>query len=55
MLTPEIMTAISTVGFPICAYFLQVNQSNKVQAKLADAVNNNTVAIKELMSISKGA
>lgn len=49
-MTPEIMTAVSTVGFPIVAYFIQVYKSNKVQEQLSEAVNNNTIAIQQLIT-----
>jgi len=52
-MTPEIMTAISTVGFPIVAYFLQVTKSNKIQEQMSNAVQNNTIALHELISLTK--
>jgi hypothetical protein len=51
----DIMTAISTVGFPIVAYLMMVFKSNKTQEQLADAVNNNTIAIREFVAQAKKA
>lgn len=51
----EILTAISTVGFPIvacCVMFWQSRESNKLHKeesdKWAGALTNNTVAIQKL-------
>ena len=50
-----IMTAISTVGFPIVAcgamywYMLKANQERREDnAKFTEAINNNTIALTKL-------
>lgn len=54
--TNEIITAISTVGFPIvacAAMFWQMRESNKQHKeeseKWAEALNNNTIALTRLV------
>lgn len=51
-----VMTAIGTLGFPIvacCALFVQTNklsENHREETKqLADAINNNTLALTKLM------
>lgn len=51
----EVITAISTVGFPIvaCCYMLYINQQVSKEhkeevGKLSEALNNNTLILSEL-------
>ena len=46
----EVTQLISTVGFPIVAYLLMVLQSNRNIEQLENAINNNTIALNQLMS-----
>lgn len=41
----EVLTAISTVGFPIAAYLMLFVKSWRVDAKQTEAINTNTAAI----------
>ena len=52
----DILTAVSTVGFPIVAYgglFWYINKSEQAHRdevnKLSEAVNNNTVVMQKLL------
>ena len=51
-----ILTAISTVGFPIvvaCAMFWKMNKQDEdhkqEMAKVTEAINNNTIALQKLI------
>ena len=53
----DIVTAISTVGFPIVMCLLMYYMNDKQDArhreetdKITEAVNNNTIAIQQLLS-----
>ncbi len=45
MVLMEIYTAISTVGFPIVAFFMMYKQSNDVITKNTDALNKLSMAV----------
>lgn len=49
-----IQVAVGSLGFPIVAYFLHVTQTNKTITLLTEAVNNNTLAVKELSKEREG-
>ena len=50
----DIMSAISTVGFPIVACIGVFWQMSNLQKQLMDAVANNTKALTELTAMLKG-
>ena len=44
----EILTAISTVGFPIVCCAALFWKSNRTEKELSDALNNNTLVMQRL-------
>jgi hypothetical protein len=48
MVVEEIITLISTVGFPIAAYLLMWKTMNDGMAELTSAVEENTKTLQEL-------
>jgi hypothetical protein len=49
MTVNEILTAITTVGFPIVACAALFWYHVKVASKMTDAINNNTLAITKVL------
>lgn len=50
----DIITAISTCGFPIVMSLLELYYIVTRMDKMTDIINNNTVALKELQQILEG-
>lgn len=52
-MTQEILSAISTVGFPIVMCLLMYQNNSKTLEKLQSSIDNNTKAIEELAILVK--
>lgn len=53
-MTPELTSLIGSLGFPIVAYLLLFFKLEKTMGMIQEAVNNNTLAIRELMIDKRG-
>lgn len=47
----ELLTAISTIGFPIVAYYLMYRMVNEQLKDLTKAINNNTSLVNQLITL----
>ena len=49
----EIITAISTIGFPIVAFYLMYRMVNEQLQENTKAINNNTNLVNQLLTFLK--